>query len=329
MVPADGRISAAGQRDIFRTVLGAFMERPTAKYLNYPKCVRSLRRRWRGLKTRVLGRPVDAHRPIVIRALSDGRRMLNVGCGNRFHRDWTNVDHIAHSPDIIVYDITRGLPFDDDVFDVVYHSHIIEHLPPHRGRVLMDECFRVLRPGGIIRVVAPDLEFACRLYLRTLEDLSEQDNPRHREHYEWALLNLLDQMVRTRSGGEMAGFLGRDELKDFDFIVANAGGSTIRETRENLRHARALQESTGELVEPDDNIEKQVRFRQQGEVHRWMYDRYSLPELLRAAGFEHIGPCSSGASQIADWHSFHLDCDTDGTPHKPGSLFYEAIKPGP
>jgi hypothetical protein len=70
----------------------------------------------------------------------------------------------------------------------------------------------------------------------------------------------------------------------------------------------------------------EVLFRSQGEVHRWMYDRYSLPKALRQAGFAEIKICSAEVSGIADWHSFALDCDLAGTIYKPDSLFCEGVK---
>src|SRR5579871_2098668 len=130
-------------------------------------------------------------------------KMLNVGCGSYFDRRWTNIDIYSTSPEVIQHDITQGLPFSDRSFDVVYHSHILEHLDRESGASLMRECYRVLKPNGILRVVVPDLEFSCKLYLQSLEAVLKDETPLTQEHYEWGVLNLFDQMVRTSSGGEI------------------------------------------------------------------------------------------------------------------------------
>ena len=63
-----------------------------------------------------------------------------------------------------------------------------------------------------------------------------------------------------------------------------------------------------------------------GEVHQWMYDRYSLRELLLEAGLTSPRQVRADESQILDWSSFGLDAEPQGIAHKPDSLFMEAIK---
>ena len=80
------------------------------------------------------------------------RRMLNIGCGARFHPDWVNVDLFASGPNIRSMDITKGLGFPDGSFDIVYHSHLLEHLPPEEAPAFLRECARVLAPNGVLRI---------------------------------------------------------------------------------------------------------------------------------------------------------------------------------
>jgi hypothetical protein len=70
------------------------------------------------------------------------------------------------------------------------------------------------------------------------------------------------------------------------------------------------------------------RFRQSGEVHKWMYDRYSLAACLGEAGFVQVRECSAFESGIPGWRDFHLDTEPDGTIYKPDSLYMEAVKGG-
>jgi hypothetical protein len=67
-------------------------------------------------------------------------------------------------------------------------------------------------------------------------------------------------------------------------------------------------------------------FRQSGEVHKWMYDRLSLGELLQQAGFSDIRVCAAGESRIPQFNTYLLDLTENGSTRKPDSLFMEAVK---
>ena len=69
------------------------------------------------------------------------------------------------------------------------------------------------------------------------------------------------------------------------------------------------------------------RFRQAGEIHQWMYDRYSLKVLMRKNGFESIVQRTAYESYVPDWAKFNLDTEPDGSVYKPNSLYMEGIKP--
>jgi hypothetical protein len=68
------------------------------------------------------------------------------------------------------------------------------------------------------------------------------------------------------------------------------------------------------------------RFRQSGEVHQWMYDRYSLKRLLEHCGFSRVVQRSATDSYIENWPQFNLDTEPDGSIYKPDSLYMEAVK---
>ena len=67
-------------------------------------------------------------------------------------------------------------------------------------------------------------------------------------------------------------------------------------------------------------------FRNSGEIHRWMYDRYSLSRLLTQSGFTKIRVCQANESAIPNFNTYELDV-YQGKIRKPDSLFIEAIKP--
>jgi len=67
-------------------------------------------------------------------------------------------------------------------------------------------------------------------------------------------------------------------------------------------------------------------FRISGEMHQWIYDRYSLSKLPQEAGFTDIKVCRANESAIPNFNSYLLDIEPDGKVRKPDSLFMEARK---
>lgn len=61
-------------------------------------------------------------------------------------------------------DLTRPLPFRDGSIHAIFSSHVFEHLFMDEVERLVAECFRILEPGGVIRVVVPDLEKVVALF---------------------------------------------------------------------------------------------------------------------------------------------------------------------
>ena len=93
----------------------------------------------------------------------------NLGCGSQICPDWINIDLVRTGPGVVAHDLSTGIPLPDASCEVVYHSHVLEHLRRPDARFFMRECFRVLKPGGILRVAVPDLEQICRQYLLALD----------------------------------------------------------------------------------------------------------------------------------------------------------------
>jgi predicted SAM-dependent methyltransferase len=93
-----------------------------------------------------------------------GEKKLNVGCGLVPLDGWLNVDVFPVSRSILRMNATRRFPFGDGVFDYVFSEHMIEHITYPQGQGMLKECFRVLKPGGIIRISTPDLAFLCAVY---------------------------------------------------------------------------------------------------------------------------------------------------------------------
>lgn len=251
--------------------------------------------------------------------------ILNLGCGQHHHPDWINVDFSSTGPGVIAYDLQWGIPFSSNSFDVVYHSHLLEHFPRRRAFCLMQECFRVLKPGGIIRVVVPDLEQITRTYLEILEK-AEQGDPRALTRYDWIIIEMLDQMVRNRQGGEMLEYWKQNPIPAEDFVLERVGSEALNYLA-TIRTSGFQEPDNPQNTTRETDPAKIGLFRTSGEVHQWMYDRHSLPVLLNNTGFKDVHLCKANESVIPDFNVYLLDIEEDGSVRKPDSLFMEAAKP--
>jgi predicted SAM-dependent methyltransferase len=96
---------------------------------------------------------------------------LNLGCGPNIVEGFVNID-AGWVPGLdVCWDITRGLPFQDGAIGGIFSEHCLEHLPLAEGRALLRECWRVLAPGSVIRLVVPDLELYARSYVKRLDGI--------------------------------------------------------------------------------------------------------------------------------------------------------------
>ena len=255
-------------------------------------------------------------------------RLLNVGCGDRHDPAWVNVDLRSTGPGVMVCDVTRGLPFADGVFDGIYHSHLLEHLPKRVAPIFLRECFRVLKEGGIARVVVPDLECIARLYLEYLEGALVGDE-QAQKRYEYIVIQMLDQMVRDQPGGELLKYWRQERMPAESFVIERSGSELLNALRKLGREpdrASGCGCSASRGLGDEPKASQVAEFRLSGEIHQWMYDRYSLGVLMEAAGFDHIEVHRGDTSDIPDFNSYLLDLEADGSVRKPDSLFVEGRK---
>ena len=102
-------------------------------------------------------------------------------------------------PNILVHDLRKGLPFDTNSVDVVYHSHFLPHIDRNAARELLLEAKRVLRPNGIHRIVVPDFERACKNYI--LHIAACETDPRNSVDHEGFIGAVIELFVRREASG--------------------------------------------------------------------------------------------------------------------------------
>jgi SAM-dependent methyltransferase len=116
---------------------------------------------------------------------------LHLGCGMVTPPGWLNVDGswgaivakrprlqkalssvgigppprpgVSWNAAITIHDLRKPFPWRDGSFDAVYASHTLEHLHLNEAGRVLRECLRVLRPGGVCRMVVPDLEHQIKV----------------------------------------------------------------------------------------------------------------------------------------------------------------------
>jgi len=254
-------------------------------------------------------------------------RLVNLGCGTVFHPDWENYDLCPSDPAVRHLDLLNEWPFEEESCDAVYHSHVLEHMP--RGRVpgLLARCREALRAGGVIRIAVPDLEGICRDYLKSL-DAARRGKRGADVTHEWMTIELIDQMVRNVSGGAMGRLWASRPLEARETIVRRMGPDAekwIDFFEERYAAGKAAPEPKRLFLDlPDPSVEEEAAFRQEGEVHRWMYDEVSLGKLLEGAGFGKIRRRDARSSAIPRFDGYRLDRTEAGVVRKPDSLFMEA-----
>lgn len=83
-------------------------------------------------------------------------RMLEIGPGLNRLSDFETLNIIDGKDIDYICDITKSLPFKDNSFDIIYASHVLEHVPWFLQKKIFMELYRILKPHGVLEVWVPD-----------------------------------------------------------------------------------------------------------------------------------------------------------------------------
>lgn len=106
-------------------------------------------------------------------------KRYHLGCGTIFLKNWLNIGlwdqleqgRLYANPNqvegtvLLNYDLRNGIPAEKGSLDAIYHSHMLEHISFKDGLVFLQGCFDALKPGGIHRILVPDLEAFSKAYI--------------------------------------------------------------------------------------------------------------------------------------------------------------------
>jgi SAM-dependent methyltransferase len=134
----------------------------------------------------------------------------------------TNVNAVTRN----YLDATSPWPLEDGSLSYVYADNVIEHLPLDAGRALLAEAYRCLRPGGVIRLVTPDIRSHVELYLAGSPSVGSSVGSSYRD------LGLVVEhpvdLLRIPIGqfGHHAGYVYDFETLDSELTRAGFNGTT-------------------------------------------------------------------------------------------------------
>lgn len=141
-------------------------------------------------------------------------KYIQYGCGWSAPEGWTNFDssptlrferipligqlytkNETRFPDNVKYgDVVRGLPIENGEASGIYASHILEHLSRADFETALSNVFNMLKSGGVLRLIVPDLEGRARHYIESLGE-----NKKQSANDEFMQSTYLGKQVRPRS----------------------------------------------------------------------------------------------------------------------------------
>jgi predicted SAM-dependent methyltransferase len=272
---------------------------------------------------------------------------LNLGCGVSYIKSprWINLDWQSKSRDVKRHNLLAKLPVGDDSIELVYSSHLMEHLIREDCFNLLLESFRVLKPGGVIRLSLPDFEEMARAYV-SYKDLGEPIKS------QFVLTEIVDQCVRlTPSGRFPKWYKMANEDSDLKAFIELRTGIRFGEKSES--NSPIPHEMHGESVDKLLALPRRLKsfstklyialvllllpswFRSYhvsratpGERHMWLYDFSEMSSVLAKIGFENVSKVLDQTTRSSLKEVLTLDFDSRQRPKKGSStMFIEASKP--
>ena len=264
--------------------------------------------------------------------------------GQIYREEWNNLLFSIYpqppkEKDLYYCDVRKPLLYPDQIFDAVYLFHILEHLTPEEASTFLREIYRVLKFSGIVRISTPDLEDICRAYVSRLKDYEGSSTEKNLLRYEWSVLELLDQIVRIRSGGLMTEY---KRCGHYDLPYARERFGDVFDEFSGPRRAVGKERLVDRILRltPRSICKSILRrlkglyeltrsgqnFRDSGEVNKWLYDHFSMTMLLEKTAFRQVLRKTYRTSDIPEWGRFNLDRSNYGDYPIEPSLYIEARK---
>ena len=155
---------------------------------------------------------------------------LHFGCGETRYFGWVNIDSFFSKYVDLTLDLRRKLPFKSESVTYCYSEHFFEHLYPEEGKKHLAEVYRVLKPGGVYRLVVPAGIRFVEKYLNHKLEFFKLAFPWEERPMD-AIYNILNW------GGEHKNIFDFSQL---EYLGGLAGFNVIRESQANGSDLAAL-----------------------------------------------------------------------------------------
>ena len=137
---------------------------------------------------------------------------------NQYEANWSGVFRC---------DVTKGIPYGSSTVDKIYSSHMLEHINHDNGLFFIKECYRVLKPGGVLRLVVPDLLWYAEKYVeRTQKVIGSKELPDDRTAHDDFLNTIYGAYLKKRRYGAEHYFMY--DLPTLVFVLKAAGFENIK-----------------------------------------------------------------------------------------------------
>lgn len=90
---------------------------------------------------------------------------VHLGCGPNVMPGWVNVDYNSDFNPEVVVDLNEPFPFDSGTVDFIHSEGCLCQFDLESGYHFLKECFRILKNGGVMRLLSPDLRQLVRQYI--------------------------------------------------------------------------------------------------------------------------------------------------------------------
>jgi len=188
-------------------------------------------------------------------------RLRRAALGRAFARLWLRGPRLAsfNAIDVAstcVYDLRKGVPANDSTVDAVYHSHVLEHIDRDAVPHFLGEIRRALKPGGVHRIVVPDLEQAARAYVASLTSARcRETDPRW---HDATVAAMIEQLVRREAHGTAHQAPARRWIENRLLGDARKRGETHQWMWDEVNLTQALVEAGFHAVQPVDYTESGI-----------------------------------------------------------------------
>ena len=235
---------------------------------------------------------------------------LNIGSGDWSYTGWTNLDHpseyykkLQKDHDITAFNIREdNIPFNDDEVSIIYCSHVIEHIEDKHIQSMFNECFRVLKTNGIIRVACPDADF--------LYEISKLET----NYWDWR-----KKWFLKSTDVEIA-----EKCRNVDFLVREIGTPKLLFYEHSINQDDYIRQfNTYDKYSFFEYITNDLKYRAEypgDHINYWTFEK--VRKMLNIAGFnfvirsKYMGSCNNEMKNIQRFDTTYPNM----------SLYVEAIK---